>query len=71
MWGFEPAGPLDADQEAKLGDFLGKVLNTCDYDKSVPSFVQDTVAGWLDELKNKPEAEAEAEEEVRGDAGGS
>ena len=41
---------LDADEEAKLAEFLQKVTQAAKNDPSVPSFVGEQTSSWLQEL---------------------
>jgi hypothetical protein len=65
QWGLEPAGPLSADQEKDLAEFLGKVMTACKSDSSVPEFVGLQVQEWLKEMEEKKDETTG--EEIQGD----
>ncbi len=52
-WTFEPAGNLDAEQQAELEAFMNKIVTSCEGDDSLPVEIGQTVQTWLKELKDE------------------
>jgi hypothetical protein len=50
----EPAGKITVERQAELEAFMKRIVRTAKKDKSVPDFVQETVAVWLKELEEDP-----------------
>jgi hypothetical protein len=61
----KPAGPLDAEEEKNLAEFLKKVALACQNDNTVPSEVGAQVSSWLKEM------EEEDSNDLKADCGGS